>query len=470
MAEEAPVEVEAVAAHGQGLDDEGVGEGEGQADDNSSDGEGSAEGSEHDGSDYEGSDDSGVWSLTCAKCSGHITRRGQRVRLIADGVTTMYSTDLVTVTMEDRGRLRSHEACGCEIRDIFCSHCHTPLGYHVLEPCADCREGGNNGQYYMFRPDAVLGERRALESRRRMQDSPADPWRTQWVEWRHLPAFGERPPHLCAEDVAFVSPPDEELICAVCFDVLWEPLTLPCGHTFCRVCASRAVDLQRCCPMDRAPAKHTQLRRAPAALRGRIDQIPCLCRHGTRRDAQGVRERRPGGCSEVLGFGLASRRLKHEETCSFGAEERAEREAHIEAAKAQALELVQQAQVSCQLTEWSEPMIALVAIGRFAEAAAEAEPANAERRAALEGQMSHLETELQAAVRVRNQALFLLRGEDGDEGGALEVSSVLRRERNQMEYRLEALDEYREAVSAADDGSSDEGEDAAGMDVVEDNA
>eukprot|EP01045_Picozoa_sp_COSAG04_P005858 COSAG04_NODE_278_length_18351_cov_17.582676_8_plen_116_part_00 len=115
-------------------------------------------------------------------------------------------------------------------------------------------------------------------------------------------------------------------------------------------------------------------------------------------------------------------------------------------------------------------MIALVAIGRFAEAAAEAEPADVGRRAVLAGQMSRLEAELQAAVRVRNQALFLLRGEDGDEGGALEVSSVLRRERNQMEYRLEALEEYREAVSAADD-SSDEGENAgAGMDVVEDNA
>ena len=56
-------------------------------------------------------------------------------------------------------------------------------------------------------------------------------------------------------------------------------------------------------------------------------------------------------------------------------------------------------------------------------------------------------------MRLRNQALFLLRGEDGDEGGALEVSSVLRRERNQMEHRLEALEEYREAVSAADDSS-----------------
>ena len=84
--------------------------------------------------------------------------------------------------------------------------------------------------------------------------------------------------------------------------------------------------------------------------------------------------------------------------------------------------------------------------------------------------MSRLEAELQAALRLRNQALFLLRGEDGDEGGALELSSVLRRERNQMEYRLEALDEYREAVSAADGSSSDEGEDAgAGMDIVEGN-
>ena len=265
-------------------------------------------------------DDGGVWELSCDKCSGPVTRRGTRVRLIADGVTSMFSTDLISNHMEDRGRLRSHEACACEIRDIFCAHCRASLGYHVLEPCRDCLEGGNNGHFYMFLPGNVVGSRRAGVSTGSGPPSgpPECDWATEWVTWDEIGAFEPRPSHRRTDRAVFLSPPEEvsDCTCAVCFEIMEDPVALPCGHTFCRVCASRAVDLQRCCPLDRLPAKHTEVGRAPAALRDAIERLQVCCVYATRPAAG-----RDGGweridpavtgaacCSASLPWGLSARR------------------------------------------------------------------------------------------------------------------------------------------------------------------
>jgi hypothetical protein len=188
-----------------------------------------------------GFDSDDVYELFCAKCCALVTRRGSRVRLIADEASEMFSTDLVTTGMEDRGRVRTHDACDCEIRDIFCACCRTVLGYHVLEPCWTCSEGGNNGHYYMFVPGNVRGHRRAMPS-------IAPDWSTNWTRWDSIGAFEPRDVRRSIDRAVFISDEDEvrECTCAVCLDILEQPLTLPCGHTFCRVCASRAVDLQRC--------------------------------------------------------------------------------------------------------------------------------------------------------------------------------------------------------------------------------
>lgn len=37
--------------------------------------------------------------------------------------------------------------------------------------------------------------------------------------------------------------------CTLCLKLLYEPVTTPCGHTFCRPCFARAADHTNKCPM-----------------------------------------------------------------------------------------------------------------------------------------------------------------------------------------------------------------------------
>jgi Lon protease-like protein len=44
----------------------------------------------------------------------------------------------------------------------------------------------------------------------------------------------------------------EDFECVLCFKLLYEPVTTPCGHTFCRSCLFRALDHASNCPLCRA--------------------------------------------------------------------------------------------------------------------------------------------------------------------------------------------------------------------------
>lgn len=37
--------------------------------------------------------------------------------------------------------------------------------------------------------------------------------------------------------------------CSLCFRILWQPVTTPCGHSFCRMCLDRCLDHQPSCPL-----------------------------------------------------------------------------------------------------------------------------------------------------------------------------------------------------------------------------
>ena len=75
---------------------------------------------------------------------------------------------------------------------------------------------------------------------------------------------GQSPESTRALDVAVLENLKEvvraELECQVCYQVLLDPLTTSCGHTFCRRCFSRAMDHSNHCPMCRRvlPLVHSQ--------------------------------------------------------------------------------------------------------------------------------------------------------------------------------------------------------------------
>jgi hypothetical protein len=43
----------------------------------------------------------------------------------------------------------------------------------------------------------------------------------------------------------------KELDCQVCYNLMFDPVTAPCGHTFCRICLARVLDHSTHCPMCR---------------------------------------------------------------------------------------------------------------------------------------------------------------------------------------------------------------------------
>ena len=72
------------------------------------------------------------------------------------------------------------------------------------------------------------------------------------VSYQSLSATGDSYQHL---DLALLDRLKEvargEMECEVCYAVMVDPLTTPCGHTFCRKCVARVLDHSAACPICR---------------------------------------------------------------------------------------------------------------------------------------------------------------------------------------------------------------------------
>ncbi|GAA5974552.1 hypothetical protein JCM11641_002086 [Rhodosporidiobolus odoratus] len=68
------------------------------------------------------------------------------------------------------------------------------------------------------------------------------------------PPAPSRPPRLDLSSVppTFLSDLQNDLDCQVCVQLLHDPVTTPCGHSFCRTCLARAYDHSDKCPLCRA--------------------------------------------------------------------------------------------------------------------------------------------------------------------------------------------------------------------------
>lgn len=69
-----------------------------------------------------------------------------------------------------------------------------------------------------------------------------------------LPVYTEKPPPP-ADPVVVATKIHAELDCQICYLLLHDPLTTPCGHTFCRTCLLRTSDhaIHCVCPTCRSP-------------------------------------------------------------------------------------------------------------------------------------------------------------------------------------------------------------------------
>ena len=50
--------------------------------------------------------------------------------------------------------------CKCRIRDVACKVCGNVIGYHITQPCQQCLRAPNNGHFWMFHTDGVVGQER----------------------------------------------------------------------------------------------------------------------------------------------------------------------------------------------------------------------------------------------------------------------------------------------------------------------
>ena len=109
-----------------------------------------------------------------------------------------------------------------------------------------------------------------------------------------------------------------ELECSICTEVFTDPVTLACGHTFCRACAVGWFDVaSKRCPTARCPAS---AKSKPAALptayaiKSLVEALRVHCRYGVREDKRGGWELDPDGCLAQLRRADAA---THEATCEY---------------------------------------------------------------------------------------------------------------------------------------------------------
>ncbi|KAG0215755.1 Protein fam72a [Mortierella sp. NVP41] len=101
-----------------------------------------------------------VCRMDCRYCSAVVCLRGMKAMLLADTSVELYSTDHPpgSVQLIDKDYTTSN--CKCKIRDVACQVCGNVIGYHITQPCQQCLKAPNNGHFWMFHTDGVVGQER----------------------------------------------------------------------------------------------------------------------------------------------------------------------------------------------------------------------------------------------------------------------------------------------------------------------
>ncbi|KAJ3185359.1 Protein fam72a [Gaertneriomyces sp. JEL0708] len=109
-----------------------------------------------------------VCELACRHCSSNVCRRGMRAILLADMNIELFSTDIPPNGVQLVNDDYHTRNCQCKIRDTACLGCGNIIGYHVTQPCEPCMDACNNGHFWMFHAEGVIGSERVDLSGKRL--------------------------------------------------------------------------------------------------------------------------------------------------------------------------------------------------------------------------------------------------------------------------------------------------------------
>ncbi|KAF9941431.1 hypothetical protein BGZ67_005013 [Mortierella alpina] len=76
----------------------------------------------------------------------------------------------------------------------------------------------------------------------------------------------------------YLEPTQTSLQCSVCCEYFTEPVSAPCGHTFCRTCIVQALEVRSGCPLCRTTIDPSSLYEV-IALSRICDELPVYCPH-----------------------------------------------------------------------------------------------------------------------------------------------------------------------------------------------
>ena len=77
----------------------------------------------------------------------------------------------------------------------------------------------------------------------------------------------------------FTTPPDPELLCAICRSVIDGPCETPCRHVFCKVCIETWLNLGHTCPTCRKWLSKDRLKPGLPLLANMINRLKVYCKH-----------------------------------------------------------------------------------------------------------------------------------------------------------------------------------------------
>jgi len=165
-----------------------------------------------------------------------------------------------------------------------------------VKACFQCVYEENNGHYWMFHNNGVRANPKKTEN-------------GEYITWKMLSKFEKEPTLL-------VDPANEDYLCSICYEILNEPTLLKCGHTFCKACIYREIDIHQRCPLCRFSVNSFEQTSPNTAISNSVESIEIYCRFGCKKDSSsaGMWVRDPGGCNEIVRY---KDRESHEKGCKF---------------------------------------------------------------------------------------------------------------------------------------------------------